>query len=261
VSFGDVTNWRRPVRGVSATRHPARDVGRFVEYGNDHRRSRGAVGNPITACLDPGATAPCDLWVRPGCGESNGRLAFYLTLGGVQRGKKCTDRSRPPEVLVMLNEGADLAYGPGGIFDQPRGGVVPRGASSGAASRRARLSRSICRTTSLGTVSPAASSASLSSRISSHPAGADEGFPASSMMREYAHSIGCSSPISRPTHPYPRAASATPASVSPSATTCRCPRGSPSTRVPPSTPTIGETSTVVAAIEAGTSRRARNHAR
>ncbi len=35
----------------------------------------------------------------------------------------------------------------------------------------------------------------------------------------------------------------------------------PTTSVPPSTPTIGETSTVVAAIEAGTMRKARNHAR
>src|ERR1019366_236231 len=60
---------------------------------------------------------------------------------------------------------------------------------------------------------------------------------------------------------YPRTASATPANVSANAKTCRGPSVSPSTNVEPSTPTIGETSTVVAAIDAGTSRRARNHAR
>jgi hypothetical protein len=60
---------------------------------------------------------------------------------------------------------------------------------------------------------------------------------------------------------YPRAANATPLNVRQRATICCGPNVSPSTRVEPSTPTIGDTSTVVAATDAGTSRKARNHAR
>ena len=61
--------------------------------------------------------------------------------------------------------------------------------------------------------------------------------------------------------PYPRAASATPVSVIASARICRGPKASPSSNVDPITPIIGDTSTVVAAVDAGTSFSARNHAR
>jgi hypothetical protein len=60
---------------------------------------------------------------------------------------------------------------------------------------------------------------------------------------------------------YPLAASVTPVSVIASATIWRGPNVSPNRNPDPITPTSGDTRTVVAAVEAGTIRNARNHAR
>lgn len=71
--------------------------------------------------------------------------------------------------------------------------------------------------------------------------------------RRYRRSRGCVR--------YPRAASATPIRVMARAMSCRGPRTSPSINEEPMTPIMGDTSTVVAAVDAGTSFSARNHAR
>ncbi len=165
---------KRTIAADGADRYlrPARDVGGFEEHGNDHGRSRGPVGDPISARLDPGLPLSRDqrIWTRRR--EPRGRIALNFSFGFGQCGEKSASSLRPPRVFVVMHKSPDMTYRSGCVFDQRRDRTLRGGAASCLASIRAMLSSNICRTTSPGTVSPEAISASLSSRISSQPAGA-----------------------------------------------------------------------------------------
>jgi hypothetical protein len=125
---------------ASAALQAARNVGGFVEHGDDHGRLGGVVGNPIPAGLHPSPAPPRNLWIGAGGGEAGGWIALDLPLGFLHGGDQPANRLGAPKIFVMLAEGANLARGPRRKADQRRCVSLRAGLAAFLASSRARLS-------------------------------------------------------------------------------------------------------------------------
>jgi hypothetical protein len=155
------------------------------------RRSRAAVWccrQPSTGRPSPKPcpALPRNLWVGAWGDKAGGWIARDFQHGFLHGGDQPLNRLGALAILVMLAEGANLVRGPHRKADQRRCVSLRAGLAAFLASSRARLSRSSRMTTSLGTMRPAAMSASLSARTSSHSAGTEAGVGALSIVTEWA---------------------------------------------------------------------------
>ena len=115
------------------------------------------------------------------CRETRGRIFLNLPACFLQRGDQPASGLGALTVLVMLAKFPKLPCRPRRKSDQRRRVFLLAFLAAALASSRARLSRRSRMTTSPGTIRPAARSASLSARTSSHPAGAIGGVGVSSI--------------------------------------------------------------------------------
>lgn len=166
----------------SAASQPARNVGRLVEHA-DNNRNCSIVSDPIATRLDPQAVGTGEVWIGALRREPRGRTCLDLPTCLLQRCDQPASRLGAFTVLVMLAKFPELPCRPRRKSDQRRRVFLLAFLAAALASSRARLSRRSRMTTSPETIRPAARSASLSARTSSHPAGAMEGVGVSSINR------------------------------------------------------------------------------
>ena len=93
------------------------NVGGLEVNADDYPGRSGAVGDPISPSLNPGATGVD----QPGIGSRgrhSGVAVVDASLGFIQRGEQRAGRRCSAEFLVMIAEGSYLPLGPSGVFGQ-----------------------------------------------------------------------------------------------------------------------------------------------
>lgn len=93
------------------------DVGGLEVNADDYRGRSGAVGDPISPGLNPGATG-ADKPRIGSRGRHSGVAVVDASLGFIQRGEQRAGRRCSAEFLIMIAEGSYLRFGPRGVFGQ-----------------------------------------------------------------------------------------------------------------------------------------------